>query len=135
VLPTQCLIGAPWTQPSLRHPAERHLSRLVAATAGPARAATTDLRSLVHFSAPALPGERDEAGITELIDELNRRGETTARGCWSFWSQRGAALGRGAVLWLLRVGLAVAVSGLDRFRNARNGLPAQRNQSGNMKEL
>jgi hypothetical protein len=72
-------------------------------------AAATDLHSLVRFTAPALPGELDEAGITELIDELNRRGETTVRELLEVLEPARRGAGQRAVLWLLRVGLAVAV--------------------------
>jgi alpha-maltose-1-phosphate synthase len=70
---------------------------------------TIDLRSLVRFTAPALPGELDEAEITELLAEFHRRGETTAQELLEVLepARRGAA--RRAVLWLMRVGLAVAV--------------------------
>jgi starch synthase len=72
-------------------------------------AATSDLRSLLRFTAPALPGELDEVGITELLAELHRRGEATGRELLEVLdpAQRGA--GQRALLWLLRVGLAAAV--------------------------
>jgi len=72
-------------------------------------AGTADLPTLLRFTAPALPGELDKAGIAGLLAELHRRGEATARELLEVLepAQRGA--GRRAVLWLLRVGLAVAV--------------------------
>jgi hypothetical protein len=72
-------------------------------------AATTDLRALLRYTAPALPGELDEAGIAELLAELHRRSEATAQEVLEVLepAQRGA--GRRALLWLLRVGLAAAV--------------------------
>jgi hypothetical protein len=42
-------------------------------------AATTDLGSLVRFTAPSLPGELDEPRIIELLAELQRRGEATGQ--------------------------------------------------------
>jgi alpha-maltose-1-phosphate synthase len=71
--------------------------------------ATTDLRSLVRFTAPALPGELDEAGITELLAEFHRRGEMTAQELLEVLEPAKRGAGRRAVLWLLRVGLAMAV--------------------------
>ena len=70
---------------------------------------TTDLTALLRFTAPALPGELNEAGIARLLAELHRRGEATARELLEVLepAQRGA--GQRAVLWLLRVGLAVVV--------------------------
>ena len=70
---------------------------------------TTDLTALLRFTAPALPGELNEAGIDRLLAELHRRGEATARELLEVLepAQRGA--GQRAVLWLLRVGLAVVV--------------------------
>jgi alpha-maltose-1-phosphate synthase len=72
-------------------------------------AATTDLHSLVRFTAPALPGELDEAGIAGLLAELHRRGEATARELLEALEPAKRAAGKRAVLWLLRVGLALAV--------------------------
>jgi hypothetical protein len=42
-------------------------------------AATTDLLSLMRFTAPSLPGELAEARIIELLAELQRRGEATGQ--------------------------------------------------------
>ena len=63
----------------------------------------TELRSLLRFTAPSLPSELDEAGITELLDELHRRAEATAQELVEVLEpgKREAALR--AVLWLLRV--------------------------------
>jgi hypothetical protein len=73
------------------------------------KSAIIDLRSLMRFTAPALPSELDEAGITELLAELHRRGETTAEELLEFLEPAKRSVGRRAVLWLLRVGLAEAV--------------------------
>jgi starch synthase len=70
-------------------------------------AATTDLRSLVRFTAPSLPGELEEAGIAELLAELQRRGEATARELIEALEPARRGAGRRAVLWLVRVGLAM----------------------------
>jgi alpha-maltose-1-phosphate synthase len=70
--------------------------------------ATTELRSLLRFTAPSLPGELDEVGITELIDELHRRGEATAGELLEVLEPTRRGAGQRAVLWLLRVGLAKA---------------------------
>jgi glycosyltransferase involved in cell wall biosynthesis len=71
--------------------------------------ATIDLRSLVRFTAPALPGELNEAEIAELLSELQRRKETTAQELLEVLEPTRLGAGRRALLWLLRVGLAVAV--------------------------
>jgi glycosyltransferase involved in cell wall biosynthesis len=71
--------------------------------------ATADLRALLRFTAPALPGELDEAGIAQLLAELHRRGETTARELLEVLEPAQRHAGQRAVLWLLRVGLAVTV--------------------------
>jgi glycosyltransferase involved in cell wall biosynthesis len=71
--------------------------------------ATADLPALLRFTAPALRGELDEAGIARLLAELRRRGEATARELLEVLEPVQRSAGRRAVLWLLRVGLAVAV--------------------------
>ncbi|MFL5236417.1 MAG: glycosyltransferase [Rhizomicrobium sp.] len=73
------------------------------------QAATTDLFSLLRFTAPALPGELDATGIAGLLAELHRRGEVTARELLEVLEPAQRDKGGRAVLWLLRVGLAVAV--------------------------
>jgi starch synthase len=70
-------------------------------------AATTDLRSLVRFTAPSLPGELEEAGIAELLSELQRRGEATARELIEVLEPAQRRARRRALLWLMRVGLAM----------------------------
>jgi glycosyltransferase involved in cell wall biosynthesis len=72
-------------------------------------AATTDLRSLVRFTAPSLPSELDEAGIIELLAELHRRGKATGRELLEMLEPANRGAGRRALLWLLRVGLAEVV--------------------------
>ena len=76
--------------------------------------AMTELRSLLRFTAPSLPSELDEAGITELLDELHRRGEATMQELLEVLEPSRRSAGERAVLWLLRVGLASAVSKDDR---------------------
>jgi starch synthase len=71
--------------------------------------ATTDVRSLVRFTAPALPGELDETGIIELLAEIQRRGETTAKELVKVLDPAKRRAGRRAVLWMLRVGLVAAI--------------------------
>jgi glycosyltransferase involved in cell wall biosynthesis len=71
--------------------------------------ATTDLRSLVRFTAPSLPSELDEAGIIELLAELHRRGKATGRELLEVLEPAKRGAGRRALLWLLRVGLAEVV--------------------------
>jgi hypothetical protein len=70
---------------------------------------TIDLRSLVRFTAPALPSELDEAGVAELLAEVHRCGEITAEELLELLDPAKRSAGRRAVLWLLRVGLAEAV--------------------------
>src|SRR5262249_50237783 len=72
-------------------------------------AATTDLRFLVRFTAPRLPGELDEPRIIELLAELHRRGEATGQALLKVLEPAKRGAGQRAVLWLLRVGLAAAV--------------------------
>jgi alpha-maltose-1-phosphate synthase len=72
-------------------------------------AATTELRTLLRFTAPALPDELEEAGITELLTELHRRGEATAQELVEVLEPAKRGRGLRAVLWLLRVGLAFAL--------------------------
>jgi starch synthase len=70
-------------------------------------AATTELRSLLRFTAPSLPSELDEAGTSKLLAELHRRGEATVRELLEVLEPARRGAGQRAVLWLLRVGLAV----------------------------
>jgi alpha-maltose-1-phosphate synthase len=72
-------------------------------------ATTTDVRSLVRFTAPSLPGELDEPGISELLVELHRRGEVTGQELLEILEPAKRGAGQRAVLWLLRVGLAAVV--------------------------
>jgi hypothetical protein len=74
-------------------------------------AATTDLRSLVRFTAPSLPGDLDEVGIAELLAEPQRRGEATARELIDALKPARRGAGKRAVLWLMRVGLAMVAEG------------------------
>jgi hypothetical protein len=71
--------------------------------------ATTELRSLLRFTAPSLPSELDEAGIAKLLAELHRRGEATVRELLEVLEPTRRGAGQRAVLWLLRVGLAVTL--------------------------
>jgi starch synthase len=68
-----------------------------------------DIHSLVRFTAPTLPGELDEAGISKLVAELHRRGEATGRELLEVLEPTQRAVGRRAVLWLLRTGLVLSV--------------------------
>jgi glycosyltransferase involved in cell wall biosynthesis len=70
--------------------------------------ATADLPALLRFTAPALPGELDETGIARLLAELHRRGEATGQELLEVLEPAQRRAGGRAVLWLLRVGLAVA---------------------------
>jgi glycosyltransferase involved in cell wall biosynthesis len=70
---------------------------------------TADLPALLRFTAPALPGELDEARIAWLLAELHRCGEATARELLEVLEPAQRRAGQRAVLWLLRVGLVVAV--------------------------
>jgi starch synthase len=74
-------------------------------------AATTELRSLLRFTAPSLPNELDEAGTSKLLAELHRRGEATVRELLEVLEPARRGAGQRAVLWLLRVGLAVRCEG------------------------
>jgi hypothetical protein len=67
-----------------------------------------DVPSLLRFTAPALPGELDEAAIAGLLAELRRRGEATAQELLEALEPAQRRVGMRAVLWLLRVGLATA---------------------------
>jgi alpha-maltose-1-phosphate synthase len=69
--------------------------------------ATTELHSLLRFTAPSLPNELDEAGTSKLLAELYRRGEATVRELLEVLEPARHGAGQRAVLWLLRVGLAV----------------------------
>ena len=90
--------------PSFCHVAERHLH--LSQRPDPL-AATTELRSLLRFTAPSLPSELDEAGTSKLLAELHRRGEATVRELLEVLEPARRGAGQRAVLWLLRVGLAV----------------------------
>lgn len=72
-------------------------------------ATITDLQALLRYTAPALPGELDEDGIVKLLAELHRRGEATAQNLLEVLKPPQHDAGRRALLWLLRVGLAVAM--------------------------
>jgi alpha-maltose-1-phosphate synthase len=73
------------------------------------QAATPPLRTLLRFTAPSLPSELDEAGIAGLLTELHHRGEATAQELLDVLEPAQRRAGKRALLWLLRVGLAVAV--------------------------
>jgi hypothetical protein len=70
--------------------------------------ATTDPFSLLCYTQTALPSKLDEAGIGRLLAELHRRGEATVGELLEVLKPT-HDIGQQAVLWLLRVGLAVAV--------------------------
>jgi alpha-maltose-1-phosphate synthase len=70
-------------------------------------AATTDLSTLLRFTAPSLPGELDETEIARLLAELHRRGEAPVNELLQVLEPARRGAGRRAALWLLRTGLAV----------------------------
>jgi starch synthase len=71
------------------------------------RPQTVDIRALLRFTAPALPGELDEAGITRLFAELHRCGEATGQELLGVLEPAQRSAGARAILWLLRVGLVI----------------------------
>jgi alpha-maltose-1-phosphate synthase len=71
--------------------------------------ATTELCTLLRFTAPSLPGELDEAGIERLLAELHRRGEATVHELLEVLEPTKRSAGQRAALWLLRVGLAMTL--------------------------
>jgi alpha-maltose-1-phosphate synthase len=75
----------------------------------PAAATTTELRALLRFTAPSLPGELDEPEISELLAQLRRRGDATVEELLRVLEPPRRDAGQRAVLWLLRVGLAVVL--------------------------
>ena len=70
---------------------------------------TTELRPLLRFTAPSLPRELDEPEISELLAQLRRAGDVTVEELLRVLEPPRRAAGQRAVLWLLRVGLAVAL--------------------------
>jgi alpha-maltose-1-phosphate synthase len=70
-------------------------------------AATTDLSTLLRFTAPSLPGELDETEIAGLLAELHRRGEAPVNELLQVLEPARRDAGRRAALWLLRTGLAI----------------------------
>ena len=67
-----------------------------------------DSKMVLRFTAPALPSELDEAGITGLLTQLHRRGEATAQELLEVLEPAQRSAGARAVLWLRRVGLVTA---------------------------
>jgi len=72
-------------------------------------ATTAELRPLLRFTAPWLPGELDEPRISELLAELRRRGDATVEELLRVLEPPRRDAGKRALVWLLRVGLAVAL--------------------------
>ena len=68
-------------------------------------AATTDLSTLLRFTAPSLPGELDETEIASLLAELHRRGDAPVNELLQVLEPARRGAGRRAALWLLRTGL------------------------------
>jgi alpha-maltose-1-phosphate synthase len=70
-------------------------------------AATTDLSTLLRFTAPSLPGELDETEIASLLAELHRRGDAPVNELLQVLEPARRDAGRRTALWLLRTGLAI----------------------------
>ena len=70
-------------------------------------AATTDLSTLLRFTAPSLPGELDETEIASLLAELHRRGDAAVNELLRVLEPARRDAGRRTALWLLRTGLAI----------------------------